>query len=230
MKQAFDDPQDVQIAPSLLAADFGRLAEEVGRAEEGGARILHVDVMDGRFVPNISIGIPVVAALRRITKLTLDVHLMIVEPERYVEAFRQAGADAISVHVEASIHLHRTLAQIREAGASAGVAVNPATPLNFLPHVAGLLDYVLIMSVNPGFGGQAFIEESLGRLREARRLLAGAGADDVLVEVDGGIGAENARAAVEAGARLLVCGSSVFRTDDPAAAIRTIGQRARGAA
>ncbi|MFN7976132.1 MAG: ribulose-phosphate 3-epimerase [Acidobacteriota bacterium] len=217
------------VAPSILSADFASLGRDVARAARGGAGLLHVDVMDGSYVPNITIGPPVVAALARTTKLPLDVHLMIVHPERFVGAFRDAGAAMISVHVEAATHLHFTLSAIRAAGAKAGVAINPGTPVGFLPEVADVLDYVLVMSVNPGWGGQKFLPRALEKLREARRLLDRAGRADVLLEVDGGIGPGNVADAVGAGARLLVCGSSVFGEKDPGRAVRDLRRRAEAA-
>src|SRR3954465_15078462 len=199
----------VLVAPSILAADFGRLAEEVRAVEAAGADWIHVDVMDGRFVPNITIGPVVVDAVRRATKLPVDVHLMIVEPERYVQEFRKAGADWISVHVEASPHLHRTLQHLRGIGAKAGVVLNPHTHEDTLRHVLGDLALVLVMSVNPGFGGQSFIPSALPKLR-ALRAAIDAGGHDVMLEVDGGVAEATSRAVVEAGARVLVAGSAVF--------------------
>ena len=197
------------IAPSILSADFGRLAEEVRAVEAAGADWIHVDVMDGRFVPNITIGPIVVEAVRRATRLPVDVHLMIVEPERYVDAFRRAGADSISVHVEASPHLHRTLQQIRSLGARAGVVLNPHTSEEAIRHVLGDLDLVLVMSVNPGFGGQSFIPSALPKLRALRAAATAAGLD-LTLEVDGGVAPSTAGAVVAAGARVLVAGSAVF--------------------
>lgn len=222
--------REIVIAPSILAADFARLGDHVAAATAGGVGLLHVDVMDGRFVPNISIGLPVLASLDAVTDVALDVHLMIVEPERHVEAFRAAGADMISVHVEAVPHLHRVLAMIRESGARAGVAVNPGTPVDFLPWVVEKLDYVLLMSVNPGWGGQRFIAATLDKVAAARGLLDACGGAGVSIEVDGGIGADNIAAVVAAGAEILVCGSSVFGQPDPAAAVRRLAELAKGAA
>ena len=200
----------VGVAPSILSADFGRLAAEVRAAEEAGADWIHVDVMDGRFVPNMTIGPVVVKAVRAATKLPLDVHLMIVEPERYVEDFAKAGADVISVHVEASPHLHRTIQQIKSLGKKAGVVLNPHTPEEAIRHVLGDVDLVLVMSVNPGFGGQSFIPAALPKLRALREMID-RGGHDVVLEVDGGVApGGTAKAVIEAGARMLVAGSAVF--------------------
>jgi ribulose-phosphate 3-epimerase len=199
----------VRIAPSILAADFARLGEEVRAVEAAGADLLHVDVMDGRFVPNITIGPPVVAALRKVTKLPLDVHLMIVEPERYVDDFARAGADLISVHLEAAPHLHRLVQQIRHAGKKAAVAVNPHSPLDGLDVVLPDLDMVLIMSVNPGFGGQKFIEAVVPKIRALRAEIDRRGLATE-IEVDGGIDPETAPIVIAAGATILVAGSAVF--------------------
>jgi len=199
----------VRIAPSILASDFARLGEEVRAVEAAGADLVHVDVMDGRFVPNITVGPPIVSALRKVTKLPLDVHLMIVEPERYIDEFARAGADSITVHLEASAHLHRLVQQIRHAGKKAAVALNPHSSLDGLEVVLPDLDMVLVMSVNPGFGGQQFIEAVVPKIRALRaaidrRKLA------VAIEVDGGIDAETAPVVVAAGATVLVAGSAVF--------------------
>jgi ribulose-phosphate 3-epimerase len=215
----------VKIAPSILSADFARLGDDVARVEAGGADQLHVDVMDGRFVPNLTVGPVVVAALRKRTRLPLDVHLMIVEPERYLADFVAAGADLVTVHAEACPHLQRTLAQIRELGAKAGVALNPSTPPAGLEYVRDDLDLVLVMSVNPGFGGQTFIPSALDKVRAVRALL---GARPVDVSVDGGVKADNARALVERGATTLVAGSAVFGAADPAAAVRALRAAATG--
>jgi ribulose-phosphate 3-epimerase len=223
----------LRIAPSILSADFARLGEEVRAVEAAGADLLHVDVMDGRFVPNITLGPPIVAAIRRSTKLPLDVHLMIVEPERYIEAFAQAGADLISVHLEASPHLHRTVQQIRGLGKKAAVAVNPHSPLDGLDVVLADLDMVLLMSVNPGFGGQKFIEAVLPKISALRAEIDRRGLSTD-IEVDGGIDPETAPAVVAAGATVLVAGSAVFRAKGPGgggdyraaiAALRTSGGR-----
>ncbi|KYG09109.1 ribulose phosphate epimerase [Sorangium cellulosum] len=202
------------VAPSILSADFGRLAEEVRAAEAAGADWIHVDVMDGRFVPNITIGPLVVRAVRAATRLPLDVHLMIVEPERYVDEFAAAGADRISVHVEASPHLHRTIHQIREAGARPGVVLNPHTSEESIRHVLPDLDLVLVMSVNPGFGGQRFIPASLSKLRSLRQAIDQAGLD-IALEVDGGVAPSTSGQVVAAGARALVAGSAVFGAVTP---------------
>jgi ribulose-phosphate 3-epimerase len=210
-----------RIAPSILSADFARLADEVAKVEAAGADQIHVDVMDGHFVPNITIGPPVVAALRRVTSLPLDVHLMIEDPDRYLEAFATAGAAFITVHAEAVTHLHRTLARIRQLGVRAGVAVNPSTPVSHLREVLPEIDLILIMSVNPGFGGQTFIPRSLMKVEQAHTLLASTGhrAD---IEVDGGVDLTNAADLVSAGATMLVAGASIFGTADPAAATRAL--------
>jgi ribulose-phosphate 3-epimerase len=190
--------------------------------------MLHVDVMDGHFVPPISIGTPVVASLRQATRLRLDVHLMVENPERHIEAFAAAGADMISVHQEATAHLDRALAMIRERGCRAGAVVNPATPVTLLSEVLGKVDYVLIMSVNPGYGGQAFIPEATEKIRRLREMRDRCGAD-FQIEVDGGIGPENVSEVVRAGAQILVAGTSVFRTPDPAAAVRSMLHQANEA-
>jgi ribulose-phosphate 3-epimerase len=217
----------VIVAPSVLSADFAALGQDVRMVAAAGADWIHVDVMDGRFVPNISIGIPVVAALRRVSPLPLDVHLMIVEPEKYVDAFVDAGAASVSVHVEATAHLHRLVHRIQQLGAKAGVAINPATPLDTLVDIAPDLDIVLMMSVNPGFGGQAFIERTYERLSRVRDLLDRAGSD-ALVTVDGGVDPSRAEAVVAAGGEVLVAGAAVFAAPNPAeaiAALRAAGQR-----
>ncbi len=200
----------VKLAPSILSADFSRLGAEVRAVEAAGADWIHIDVMDGRFVPNITIGPLVTEAVRRCTDLPLDVHLMIEAPERYVRDFAQAGANIVSVHLEATTHLHRTLLAVREAGARAGLALNPATPISWAREVLGLVDLLVIMSVNPGFGGQAYIPGSSARVAEARRVLNAAGRDHVPVEVDGGVSPRTKDRLVQAGAGVLVAGSAIF--------------------
>ncbi|KZM53710.1 ribulose-phosphate 3-epimerase [Geobacillus stearothermophilus] len=211
----------IRIAPSILSADFARLAEEIRSVEEGGADWLHVDVMDGRFVPNITIGPPVVAAIRPVTKLPLDVHLMIADPDRYIPAFAKAGADIISVHAEACVHLHRTIHFIKEQGVKAGVVLNPHTPVETIRHVIADVDLVLLMTVNPGFGGQAFIPSVVPKIREVARL-AGEQNKALDIEVDGGVNAKTAPLCVEAGANVLVAGSAIYNEADRAAAIRAL--------
>jgi len=213
----------IEIAPSILAADFSRLGEDIAAVERGGARILHVDVMDGHFVPNISIGVPVVSSLRKATTLVLDVHLMIEEPGRYVMAFADAGADMISVHQEATPHLDRVLAAIQERDIEAGVVLNPATPVATLSEVLPVVDFVLVMSVNPGFGGQKFIPGSLEKLRQLKELRSRYN-HTYRIEVDGGLDLDNVADAVRAGAEIIVAGTSVFRTPDPAEAVRKMRQ------
>ncbi|MDP2780558.1 ribulose-phosphate 3-epimerase [Devosia sp.] len=214
----------IRIAPSILSADFSRLGEEVAAIDAAGADYIHVDVMDGHFVPNISFGPLVMASVRKITSKPFDVHLMIAPVDLYIPAFARAGADIITVHVEAGPHLHRTIQAIKAEGKKAGVAINPATPVSALEHVIGDIDLLLIMSVNPGFGGQSFIPESLNKLRQARALIGDRAID---LEVDGGITPDNARAVAEAGANVFVAGSSVYGGNDAAtyapriAAIRT---------
>ena len=211
----------VQIAPSVLSADFAALGRDVAAVERGGADLIHVDVMDGHFVPNITIGIPVVKALRAVATRPLDVHLMIEQPDRFVEAFVQSGAAMVSVHVEAVAHLHRTLSLIRSLGAKAGAVLNPATPASAIEDVAGDLDFVVVMAVNPGFGGQSFIPYSLEKIRRVRALLTRANAS-AAIEVDGGVDLGNAAAVVEAGANILVAGNAIFGTPDAEAATRAL--------
>ncbi len=211
----------IRIAPSILSADFARLAEEIRSVEEGGADWLHVDVMDGRFVPNITIGPPVVAAIRPVTKLPLDVHLMIADPDRYIPAFAKAGADIISIHAEACVHLHRTIHFIKEQGVKAGVVLNPHTPVETIRHVIADVDLVLLMTVNPGFGGQAFIPSVVPKIREVARL-AGEQNKALDIEVDGGVNAKTAPLCAEAGANVLVAGSAIYNEADRAAAIRAL--------
>ena len=202
----------VRIAPSILSADFSRLGEEVNAIVAGGADYIHVDVMDGHFVPNISFGAVVMKSIRGLTDKIFDVHLMIAPTDPYLADFAQGGADIITVHAEAGPHLHRSLQAIRSLGKKAGVALNPATPVSVLEHVIADVDLVLVMSVNPGFGGQSFIPSSINKIRQAKALIGGR---DIDLEVDGGITAENARAAVDAGANVLVAGSAVYRGNDP---------------
>ncbi|MGE5699713.1 MAG: ribulose-phosphate 3-epimerase [Deltaproteobacteria bacterium] len=211
------------IAPSLLSADFGRLAEEVLAVEKAGADLLHVDVMDGRFVPNITIGPPVVAAIKRCATLPLDVHLMIVEPEKYIEDFAAAGADVITVHAEATPHLQRAVARIRELGKKAGVALNPSTSMSAVEWVLSDVDMVLLMTVNPGFGGQAFIPAMTGKIELLRSQLARTGLP-VDIQVDGGIKADNVAEVVRAGANVIVSGSGIFGTKDYAKTIARMRQ------
>ena len=210
-----------RIAPSLLSADFARLADEVARCEAGGADWLHVDVMDGRFVPNLTFGTKVIETVRRLTKLPLDVHLMVVEPEHYFEDFAAAGASTLTIHAEVSPHLNRQLAHIRELGCGAGVALNQSTPLSAVEDVISELDLLLVMSVNPGFGGQSFIPRSLDKLARARRMLDLAGSDAAL-EVDGGINRDTIAAARQAGADVFVAGNAVFSAKDASAEIRAL--------
>ena len=219
----------VQIAPSILSADFARLGDAVAAVERGGADLIHVDVMDGHFVPNITIGAPVVRSIRRVARVPLDVHLMISEPDRYIEAFREAGASMISVHVEVLPHLHRTVHAIKALGAKAGVVLNPSTPVVALEQIAGDVDYVLVMSVNPGFGGQTFIPRSESKVRDIRALLDRAGNQAAAIEVDGGIDLETAPRVVAAGARILVAGSAIFHAQDPERATRDLKAAANGA-
>ena len=214
----------VLVSPSLLSCDFGRLAEEVRAVESAGADWIHVDVMDGRFVPNLTLGPVVVEAIKKAATRPLDVHLMIVEPEKYIDAFVKAGADVLTVHVEACPHLHRVLQQIRHAGARPSVVLNPATPLSAVEEVLGDVDMVLLMSVNPGFGGQGFIPATVDKVRRLRALLDARGLSTE-IEVDGGINADTARQVVEAGASVLVAGSYVFGARDYAEAIRSLRPR-----
>jgi len=213
----------VKIAPSILSADFAALAQDIARVEAGGPEQLHVDVMDGRFVPNITIGPIVVEAIRKRTRLPLDCHLMIVEPEKYVGDFVRAGADLVTVHAEATDHLQRVLAQIREAGAKAGVALNPSTPPGVLEYVLDDLDLVLVMSVNPGFGGQKFIPSSYEKIHRLKEMLHGR---PVEISVDGGVKSEHVKPLAQAGATVLVAGSAIFGAPDPAAMVKEMKQLA----
>ncbi|HEY6232304.1 MAG TPA: ribulose-phosphate 3-epimerase [Pyrinomonadaceae bacterium] len=209
----------IDIAPSILSADFSRLKEEIEAVKRGGATILHVDVMDGHFVPNLTVGLPVVKSIAGSTDLPIDAHLMISEPGRYAVQFVEAGASMVSVHVEADAHLHRTLAAIKTAGAQAGAVLNPATPIESLTEALPYADYVLVMSVNPGFGGQKFIPTSIDKLRRLRRMIDDRQLD-VRIEIDGGVDLENVANVVAAGAEIVVAGSAIFGASDPEAAVR----------
>jgi ribulose-phosphate 3-epimerase len=211
----------VRIAASILSADFSALGAAIAAAERGGADLIHVDIMDGHFVPNLTMGPPVVRSISRVAKVPLDVHLMIEDPDRYIEAFVRAGAAMISVHAEVLPHLHRTVQAIKELGAKAGVALNPATPVGALEEIAGNVDHVLVMSVNPGFGGQTFIPRSESKIRAVRALLDRQGSA-APIEVDGGVDGTNAARIVEAGATILVAGNSIFGTGDPERATREL--------
>jgi ribulose-phosphate 3-epimerase len=213
------------IAPSILAANFASLEEAIRAAERGGADIIHVDVMDGHFVPNITVGVPVVASLRKATRLPLDVHLMIENPEQFIEAFVEAGADMISVHQESTPHLDRALEMIRERGRGAGAVINPATPVEALSEVLDRVDHILVMSVNPGFGGQSFIPNALEKIQKLRKMRERYNAN-FRIEVDGGIDLGNVAQIVRAGAQILVAGTSIFHTADPAAAVHSLKQAA----
>jgi ribulose-phosphate 3-epimerase len=208
----------IQLAPSILSADFANLAHEIERVELGGANLLHLDIMDGHFVPNLTIGPPVVASIRKVTSLPLDTHLMVEERSKYVEELAVAGANWISVHVEADPHLHRTIRYIQEQGIRAGVAINPGTPLSSLEEVLPVADYILVMSVNPGFGGQRFIPESVKKIRKLREQIT-SNNYHALVEVDGGIGLDNLKEVLDAGAEMIVAGSAVFAAPEGAAEV-----------
>ena len=215
---------NVRIAPSVLSADFGRLADDVARCEDGGADWLHVDVMDGRFVPNLTFGVKIIETLRRLTTLPLDVHLMVVEPEHFFDSFVAAGASLLTIHQEAAPHLHRQLHRIRDLGCRAGAAINPSTPVESLRDVVADLDLLLIMTVNPGFGGQRFIEGSVDRIARARRMLDAAHSAAAL-EVDGGIGRDTIARCWRAGADTFVAGNAIFTAADTAAEIRELRAR-----
>ncbi|PYR99359.1 MAG: ribulose-phosphate 3-epimerase [Acidobacteria bacterium] len=211
----------IRIAPSILSANFAALGEEIRKVEEAGAHMLHVDVMDGHFVPNITIGPPVVRSVRKTTRLPLDVHLMISDPDKYIPAFIEAGSDMLTVHAEATVHLDRTLNFIRSQNAGVGVSINPATPLSAVHHVLGLVDMLLIMSVNPGFGGQPFIPYTVNKIRQARQII-----EDhhyrCAIEVDGGIDIDTLPEVVQAGAEVLVAGSAIFHAPDPARKVKEL--------
>jgi ribulose-phosphate 3-epimerase len=211
----------VRIAPSILSADFAALGAGIAAVERGGADLIHVDIMDGHFVPNLTMGPPVVVSIRKVTKVPLDVHLMIEDPDRYLEAFVHAGAAMITVHLEVLPHLHRTIQHIKELGARAGVAINPSTPVSMLEEIAADLDHVLVMSVNPGFGGQTFIPRTESKIEAVRALLDRQGSH-AAIEVDGGIDTSNAGLVVSAGAEILVAGSAIFGAPDPERATREL--------
>lgn len=219
----------VQIAPSILSADFAALGAAVAAVERGGADLIHVDVMDGHFVPNITIGPPVVRSLSKVAKVPLDVHLMISDPDRYIEAFASAGAAMISVHVEVLPHLHRTIQALKALSVKAGVVLNPSTPVGALEHIAGDVDFVLVMSVNPGFSGQQFIASSTRKVAQVRALLDAAGNKNALIEIDGGIDLATAPQVVAAGARILVAGHAVFGGGEPEQATRQLREVANAA-
>ena len=219
----------IEIAPSILAADFSRLGDEIRAVQKGGASMVHVDVMDGHFVPNITIGIPVVKALRRATDVVLDCHLMIDDADRYATEFVAAGADMVSVHQEACPHLHRTLSAIRAAGAAPGVVLNPATPVHTLDEVLEMADYVLVMSVNPGFGGQDFIPLVLEKVRRLRQIRSQRGLS-FRIEIDGGVALDNVAEIARAGCDIIVAGTAVFGNPDPGEAVAALSRAAAGAA
>ena len=219
---------NIRLAPSILAADFAALGAAIAAAEQGGADLIHVDVMDGHFVPNLTVGPPVVRSIKRVARVPLDVHLMITDPDRYAEAFVAAGASMLSVHVEVLPHLNRTLAFIKELGAKAGVALNPSTPIGALEEVAADVDFVLVMTVNPGFGGQAFLPRAASKVKSLRAMLDRAG-NSAPIEVDGGIDLQTVGHVVRAGAEILVAGSSIFHAPDIAAAARALRSAAEAA-
>ncbi|UCF87176.1 MAG: ribulose-phosphate 3-epimerase [Nitrospiraceae bacterium] len=217
----------VKIAPSILSADFSRLGEEIKAAEQAGADLIHIDIMDGHFVPNITIGPPVVKAIRDITTIPLDVHLMIEDPDRYISDFAKAGADMITIHAEASTHLHRSINYIKANNAKAGVSLNPATPPHVLDFVLSEVDMILVMSVNPGFGGQEFIPQSMDKIRKLKGDIRG-GSFKILISVDGGVNAHNARDVVEAGADILVMGSAFFQSNDYEGVVQSVRKSVAG--
>jgi ribulose-phosphate 3-epimerase len=221
--------KQVRIAPSILSADFAALGEAVAAAERGGADLIHVDVMDGHYVPNITIGPPVVKSLKRIAKVPLDVHLMITDPDKYVEAFAEAGADMLSVHVEVLPHLHRTISYIKSFGMKAGVVLNPSTPPIAIEEVVGDVDFVLVMSVNPGFGGQKFIPRSVQKVITIRGMLDRSGNEHTPIEIDGGVDLSNVATVVDAGVEIIVAGSAIFNATDPTAATRALKDAAAAA-
>src|SRR5580658_9139062 len=215
----------VHILPSILSADFARLGEEISKVEQGGAQMLHVDVMDGHFVPNLTLGPPVVESIRKVTKSVLDVHLMITDPDKFAPIFVEAGADQVSVHYEAATHLDRTVRNIQSLGARAGVVLNPSTPVSLLEDILDVVDYVLIMSVNPGFGGQQFIPNALKKIRRLDHMRRERGLS-FRIEIDGGVSRDNVEAIVRAGCDWLVAGSAIFHSGDSASAVRDLQQAA----
>jgi ribulose-phosphate 3-epimerase len=219
----------IKIAPSILSADFAALGEAVAAVERGGADLIHVDVMDGHFVPNLTVGPAVVRSLKRVTRVPLDVHLMITDPDRYIEAFRDAGASMMSVHIEVLPHLHRTVQAIKALGASAGVVLNPSTPVTVLEQIAGDVDFVLVMSVDPGFGGQTFIPRSESKVKEVRAQLDRVGNTAAPIAIDGGIDLTTAPRVAAAGARIIVAGSAIFHSQDPERATRELKAAANSA-
>jgi ribulose-phosphate 3-epimerase len=218
----------IHILPSILSADFARLGDEIAAVESGGATMLHIDVMDGHFVPNLTLGPPVLQSIRKVTKSVLDVHLMITDPDKYAPIFVEAGADQVSVHYEAATHLDRTVRNIQSLGARAGVVLNPATPVSVLEDILDVVDYVLIMSVNPGFGGQKFIPNALKKIKRLDHVRRERGLP-FMIEIDGGVNRDNAEAIVRVGCDWLVAGSSVFHSEDSASAVRELQQAANGA-
>ncbi len=214
------------IAPSILSADFSRLGDQIKKVEEGGADLIHLDIMDGRYVPNITIGPPVVESLRSVTDLPFDAHLMIIEPERYVPDFIKAGCDMISFHMDACIHSHRLVDYIKSNNVKAGIVLNPSTPVNTLEEIIYYIDYILIMSVNPGFEGQKFIPETLKKVKKLKMLMEETGRTDILIEIDGGINLNNISIVSSAGVDIFVAGSSVFRSENPAETVRKLKEKA----